>query len=79
MLEALGNTDRRNMVFRLKREGAMSLSKLAKPFRLKLSTAHAHIAILERSGIIATHKRGRVRMCVFRPESLKELSIYLRK
>ena len=74
MLEALGNVDRRRMVGRLQRGGAMSLSKLAAPFRLKLPTAHAHIKLLERSGIISTHKRGRIRMCVYNPPALKELA-----
>ena len=73
MLDALGNRDRRRMVARLRTGGAMSLSKLASPFRIKLPTAHAHLKVLERSGIVKTHKRGRVRICVYNPLALKEL------
>ena len=77
MLDALGHIERRKMVFRLQKDGAMSLSKLARPFRMKLPTAQAHVIILERAGIITTHKQGRVRMCVYAPASLKELSKWL--
>ena len=77
MLDALGNSDRRHMVGMLQRGGAMSLSKLAKPFKLKLPTAHAYIKILERAGIVTTHKRGRVRICVYKAPAIKELSSWL--
>ena len=73
MLDALGSRDRRRMVARLRTGGAMSLSKLASPFRIKLPTAHAHIKVLERSGFVKTHKHGRVRICVYNPLALNEL------
>ncbi len=77
MLDALGSRDRRRMVARLSTGGAMSLSKLAAPFRIKLPTAHAHLKVLERSGIVRTHKRGRIRICVYNPLALQELARFL--
>ena len=77
MLDALGSSLRRKMVARLKKEGAMSVSKLVQPFRIKLPLAMMHVQILERSSIISTHKRGRVRICVYNPMAFRELSSWL--
>ncbi len=52
----------------------MSVSKLAEPFRITLPSALEQVRILERSGIISTHKHGRVRLCVYRPQALRELA-----
>jgi len=77
MLDALGLAIRRKMLDRLKREGAMSLSKLAKPFRMKLTTALLHMRALERSGLVWTHKQGRIRICVYNKVAVEELAVYL--
>jgi|SRR3989344_2716498 len=77
MLEALGSKIRRRMIKRLAREGVMSLSKLAEPLRLKLAAAQLQLHILERAGIVTTHKRGRTRMCVYNPASLRELARWI--
>ena len=77
MLDALGLSLRRKMIVRLKKDGAMSLSKLAEPFRITLPSALAQVHVLERSGIISTHKRGRIRFCVYNPAALKELGTIL--
>ena len=74
MLDALGLPIRRRMVARLAREGAMSLSKLAEPFRITLPSSLAQLRVLERSGVVATHKRGRIRMCALIPGAIKELT-----
>ena len=78
MLDALGLSIRRKMLARLAREGAMSLSKLAEPFNITLPAALMHIRTLELAGIITTHKKGRIRFCVYNPESLKELATQLK-
>ena len=77
MLDALGSPVRRKIVCRLQRDGAMSLSKLARPFRLKLTTALSNVLTLERAGIVVTHKQGRVRICTYRRASLHELAAFL--
>jgi len=77
MLDALGLPLRRTMVRRLQQEGAMSLSKLAVPFKISLPAALKHIRLLEDSDIIETHKRGRVRICVYKPSAFKELGGWL--
>lgn len=77
MLEALGSVRNRMMLARLRERGAMSVSNLAKPFRITLPAALNHVNMLERVGLILTHKRGRVRFCVYNPAAPKELSAWL--
>ena len=77
MLDALALPLRRRMVARLAQEGSMPLTKLAAPFRLALSTAQFHLAILERAGIVETHKAGRHRFVTFNKKSLAELAAFL--
>ncbi len=77
IFDALGLPIRRRMISRLKEGGAMSLSKLVDHFGIALPAAMAHLHILERAGIIATHKQGRVRVCVFNKAAFKELSEFL--
>lgn len=78
-LDALGSPLRRKMLARLRRDGAMSLSKLARPFRLQLTTALSNILALERAGLVRTHKQGRVRMCIYNKIPVQELAEFLKK
>lgn len=55
----------------------MSLSKLAAPYELTLPAALKHLRVLEDSGIVKSHKRGRVRVCIYNPSALKELGGWL--
>ncbi|MDP2648651.1 MAG: helix-turn-helix domain-containing protein [bacterium] len=77
MLDALGDERNRKMLARLRRGGAMSVSKLAKPFGITLSAALQRVQDLERAGLITTHKRGRIRFCAYNPLAVKELSSWL--
>ena len=68
---------RRRMVERLHHGGAMSLSKMAEPFAISLPAALKHARILEDVGIISSHKRGRVRICVLNQKAFREYSTWL--
>lgn len=57
------------MLARLSR-GPASVSELAEPFDMALPSFLKHVWLLESSGCIATEKRGRVRQCSLRPETL---------
>ena len=57
---ALGDATRRAMLERLSR-GEASVSELAEPFRMSLTAVQKHLRVLERAGLIAHEKRGRVR------------------
>jgi uncharacterized protein YndB with AHSA1/START domain len=60
---------RRAMVQRLTR-GPSSVSELARPLALALPAVLQHRAVLEDSGLIRSHKRGRVRTCRINPDTL---------
>lgn len=52
--------------------GAQTVSSLAAPFDMALPSFMKHLTVLERSGLIVTHKVGRTRTCELRPERLTQ-------
>ena len=66
---ALADPNRRAMVERLT-GGEASVSELAEPFAMSLAGVVQHVQVLERSGLIRTEKRGRVRTCRIDPDAL---------
>ena len=69
VFHALGDPTRRAMVERLS-QGPISVSSLAQPLDMTLAAVVQHLQILERSGLVRTHKVGRVRTCRIKPEGL---------
>lgn len=69
VFHALSDATRRAVVQRLGR-GPASVKDLAEPFDMALSSFMKHIGVLERSGLIRSEKRGRVRTCRVEPKSL---------
>ena len=67
--QALSDPIRRGMLARLSR-GPASVSDLARPLTISLPAVLQHLQALEASGLIATHKTGRVRTCRIEPEAL---------
>lgn len=68
---ALSDTTRRAIVSRLS-EGPATIKELAEPHGMALSSFLKHITVLEKSGLVTSVKRGRVRTCrlnadAFRP------------
>jgi DNA-binding transcriptional ArsR family regulator len=76
VLGALSDATRRAIVMRLC-EGGASVGELAKPFDMALPSLMKHIHILESSGLIASEKTGRVRMCSLRTEALETIEAWL--
>ncbi len=62
IFHALADPTRRAVLRRLG-EAPASISDLAKPFEMALPSFMKHIRCLEESGLIRTHKEGRVRTC----------------
>ena len=60
--EALSDATRRGIIDQLGRADA-SISSLADTFRMTLTGMKKHIQVLERAGLVVTHKVGRVRTC----------------
>ena len=62
MFSALADATRRAIVVRLS-AGEASVSELARPFDMSLPAIAKHLAVLERAGLLAHEKHGRVRHC----------------
>ncbi len=62
VFQALSDPTRRAVVSRLG-QGAATVGELAAPFDMALPSFMKHIRMLEASGLIRTHKAGRVRLC----------------
>ena len=62
VFHALADPGRRAMVERLTR-GPASVTELAAPLDMSLPAVLQHLAVLEKSGLVASEKAGRVRTC----------------
>ena len=76
VFQALSDPSRRAIVDRLSR-GDASVSELAKPLAMSLAAVVQHIQLLEASGLIQTHKTGRVRSCHLDREVLSRAETWL--
>ncbi len=70
LFQALADPSRRAMVDRLTR-GPASVSELARPLEMSLPAVVQHLHVLEDSGLVRSHKLGRVRTCSVEPAALR--------
>src|SRR3954452_22738455 len=73
---ALSDATRRAIVMRLC-DGEASVGELAKPFEMALPSLMKHIRVLQSSGLVASEKTGRVRMCSLQSEALATVEVWL--
>ena len=66
---ALCDPTRREMVERLA-QGPASVSQLAEPLAMSLPAVLQHLRVLEDSGLVRSHKQGRVRTCELDPRAM---------
>lgn len=66
---ALSDATRRGVLDQLARADA-SISVLAARFEMTLTGMKKHVGILEKAGLVTTHKVGRVRTCSLDPTGL---------
>jgi DNA-binding transcriptional ArsR family regulator len=69
VFHALSDANRRAMIDRLL-DGPASVSELARPLRISLPAVVQHLHVLEDSGVVRSHKVGRVRTCEIEPVAL---------
>lgn len=67
---ALSNSTRRKVLEQLS-AGPATVSELAAPFDMKLPSFVQHLSVLERSRLVKSKKRGRVRTYEIVPERFK--------
>jgi DNA-binding transcriptional ArsR family regulator len=68
---ALSDATRRGVLEQLGRADS-SITDLAQTFRMTLTGMKKHVGVLERAGLVATEKVGRVRTCRLGPRRLAE-------
>lgn len=76
LFAALSDPTRRSIVARLT-EGPAPVKELAEPHDMALSSFLKHISVLERSGLVLTSKRGRVRTCKLNPDAFRPAETWL--
>ena len=69
VFQALADPARRQMLARLS-QGPASVSELAAPLPMSLPAVMQHLQVLELSGLVRSHKAGRVRTCRIEPGAL---------
>jgi DNA-binding transcriptional ArsR family regulator len=67
--QALADPTRRGLLARLSRAPA-SVSELARPLAISLPAVMQHLRLLEKSGLVRSEKKGRVRTCTIEPGAL---------
>ena len=70
---ALADPIRRGIVERLAR-GEASVGELAEPYDVSAPAISRHLRVLERAGLVARHKHGRVHRCRLRSEKVETVS-----
>ncbi len=70
VFHALSNSTRRQVLEQLS-VGPATVSELAAPFDMKLPSFVQHLSVLERSRLVKSKKRGRVRTYEIVPERLE--------
>lgn len=73
---ALSNSTRRQVLEQLS-AGPATVSELAEPFDMKLPSFVQHLSVLERSRLVTSTKRGRVRTYAIAPQRLKDAEGWL--
>ena len=73
---ALSDPTRRGVLDELGRADA-SITDLAEKFRMTITGMKKHVGVLERAGLVATEKVGRVRTCRLGPRRLEEEAAWI--
>lgn len=75
---AIADGTRRGVLEQLGRADA-SITALAERFGMTLTGMKKHVAVLERAGLVATAKVGRVRTCTLGSRRLQEEAVWIER
>ncbi|HSB72200.1 MAG TPA: metalloregulator ArsR/SmtB family transcription factor [Candidatus Methylomirabilis sp.] len=73
---ALADPTRRAILARLA-QGESSVTQLASPFHMSLPAVSKHLRILERAGLLAREREGRLHRCRLAPEPLRHAAEWI--
>lgn len=76
---ALSDPTRRAILERLAAEGELMVTALAEPFEMSLPAVSKHLRILQRAGLLAQEKDGRIRRCQLVAEPLQEANEWIER
>ena len=76
---ALGDPSRRAMLQRLAHARSLTVSELAAPLPLVLSTVLKHLDVLERAALVSRHKAGRTVTVTLQPAAMAEATAWLQR
>lgn len=75
---ALADPTRRAILSRLAR-GDASVGELARPFDVSAPAISKHLRVLERAGLLAQDRCGRIRRCRLRPAPLRSAAAWIER
>jgi DNA-binding transcriptional ArsR family regulator len=70
LFHALADVTRRDILCRSAR-GELSVSRLAEAYPMTFAAVQKHVAVLERAGLVAKHKRGREQLVRTDPAAVR--------
>ncbi|MCZ6507967.1 MAG: metalloregulator ArsR/SmtB family transcription factor [Acidobacteria bacterium] len=77
VFQAVADPTRRELLARLRSEGALSLGELAAPLAMSRQAVSKHLGILQEAGLIEIEWRGRVKLHRLDPEPLRVVDAWL--
>jgi len=76
---ALADPTRRALLARLSESDNVSVSELAKPFKMSLPAVMKHLDVLSDAGLVARAKTGRIVACRLRAEPMERANEWLNR
>jgi len=73
IFDAIADPTRRRMLDRLRHDGPLSVTQLARPLEMTRQGATKHLDVLVESGLVRMRRRGRLRLHALEPAALGEL------
>ena len=77
VFEALADPTRRAILDRLRRDGPLSVSEVARPLEMTRQGATKHLDVLVSGGLVRVRREGRRRMHELEPAPLREVQDWL--
>lgn len=76
VFQAIADPTRRDILCLIAKE-PLNLNSIAKNFEISRPAISQHIKVLDESGLIVIHRKGRQRFCHIRPHKIKEVDEWL--
>ncbi len=78
VFQAIADPTRRDILCLIAEE-PLNLNSIAENFEMSRPAISQHIKVLDESGLIVIHQKGRQRFCHIRPQKIKEVDKWLKQ